>query len=110
MQNPAGNRALLGERFQLGHQVVVDFGLNLQSARQIDLPGVRLQFGHLLRTDQAVGLLDPRQGDPGLPPEPAFVDFAPNGTHFGAAIAPAKRGLVLREICHDFILTHYGRN
>jgi hypothetical protein len=36
------------------------------------------------------------------------VNFAPNRTHFWAAVAPAKRGLVLGEVCHDLILTHYA--
>jgi hypothetical protein len=53
--------------------------------------------------------LDTRQGDPGLPPELAFMNFAPHRTHFGAAVPPAKRGLVLGEICHGFILIDCGK-
>ena len=77
MNDAAGLGALLGKGAHFSHQVMVDFGLNLQGALQVNATGVGFQFGHLGGCDQSELGLCASQGDPNLAPEQALRVFAP---------------------------------
>ena len=92
MQDGAANGGLLGVSFQLGHQVVVDFGFDLQGARHVYCIDVPAQIGQLLVIDQPVPGLDFGQNQPKPAPQPALVGFAPDLPHLRAAIPPGEGG------------------
>jgi hypothetical protein len=64
MNNPAPNRALFGKSFNLSHQVMLDFGLDLVSPLDVNLVGMRPQVINLGLADQSGGLLRLGQGYP----------------------------------------------
>ena len=64
VQDAAAQRSLLGEGFQLRHQVVVDLGLDLQGAGHIHFVHVLAQVGDLFGAQQAIAGLHLGQGDP----------------------------------------------
>ena len=77
---PSGT--LLGVGPHLGHQVVVDFGLDRQRAVQVDVFRVRCQIGDLFGPHQPGGLLCLGERHPDAPPESTPAQFAP---HRGAS-------------------------
>jgi hypothetical protein len=87
----ASHRTLLGEGFDLGHQVMPGLGLDLVGTLDVHVLHVRPQVGHLLRRHQAVVGLGLGQGDPDTPPETPFVYHAPDPAHGVRAIAPGQR-------------------
>jgi len=95
---------LFGIGFQFRHQVVVDFCFNFQCPGNIHMGSVGFQVGKLAGGDQPVICLHAGKRQPDLPPDPALVLFAPQGTHLGTAVSPAKRGKVTIKIRGHFRL------
>ncbi len=97
MDDSAADGALLGEGAHLGHQVVMDFVLDLQCAGDAGfghILGMGAQVGDLLGGHDAQLVLRFRQGDPHAAPQQAFGALAPYGAHGGAAVAGGEGGLV----------------
>ena len=102
MDDPAANAALPGKGFDLGHDIVMNLGLNLKRALDIDLLLVGAQIRGLIGCYQTKFRLYFCQRRPNPAPEPAFVCFTPNDAHFPAAIAPGKgRKVVFVRESHD---------
>ena len=66
---PPAQRRLLGKGLQLGHQVVVDLGFDLQGARHVEVRPRAAQIGYLLWLHQAELGLHFGQRHPDLPPQ-----------------------------------------
>ena len=64
VNDAAADRALLGIGLDLGHQVVLDLGLDLQGALHVDLIGMGFEIGHLLRRHQSKPRLALRPAPP----------------------------------------------
>ena len=90
MDNAATNGTLLGVGFYLGHQIMMNFGLNLMGAVNVYRIGVGAKVGYLFRAGQPDFLPGFGQGNPQLPPGAPFVGFAPDVAHGIAAIAPGE--------------------
>ena len=82
--------ALLRVRAHFGHQVMVDFGLDLLRARQVDLFGMGAKIGHLFHGHQPRRFLRLGQRHPDASPQPPFVRLAPQSAHLRRAIAPGE--------------------
>ena len=87
MDDPAADWALLGERPDLGHQVVPDFFLDFERAVDVEFVGVRLEVGSLLGCDHAREGLGFGERDPDAPPVQAFERVRPERAHLGGAVA-----------------------
>jgi len=68
MDDATPDRALFRIRLHFGHQVVLDFRLDLQGAFNIDLVSVGFEIGHLLWRHQSKPGLCFSQGHPDAPP------------------------------------------
>ena len=97
---PPPRGGALGEGAHLGHQVVMDLGLDLERARDVDLVHVGAQVGGLGGRHQPVFGLGLGQRHPQPAPEQALVVLGPDAAHGIRTVAPGKRGLVGGEVSH----------
>lgn len=108
VDDPARRRALLGEGFDLGHQVVPYLRLDGERALDVDVARLRLELGDLRRRGEAVAHLHARQAHPEGAPKLPLVHFAPDAPHFIGPVSPGIGGEVSGIVCHEPTITESG--
>jgi hypothetical protein len=92
MDDTPPDRALLGVRAYLGHEVVMYLRLEFGSTLDIHLVLMGDKVCQLLTRDQTSFVLRSRKSDPYLSKEQPFMLFGPERPHLFASISPGERG------------------